>query len=225
MRVKSALIIYKNTFMQNVVLMITLIIPFHFILFFLGNVYYTHFASQFMFTKGIMVGKLLNWVGLFLIQVPFIRMASQELLEGYSNVKSAFVSFIEHLFSVYVIGFLYAYFVSLGLIFFVIPGLVLMILFFLYPYAAVIDNLTWWAGIKRAFRIGRKHFFNLLMIVLSIASVQFLIELGAMYLGMQFTNRIIVLFFIQAVIPCFFIPLLSFMITGKYIEWTDLENE
>ena len=79
MRVKSALIIYKNTFMQNVVLMITLIIPIHFILFFLGNVYYTHFASQFMFTKGIMVGKLLNWVGLFLIQVPFIRMASQEL--------------------------------------------------------------------------------------------------------------------------------------------------
>lgn len=135
------------------------------------------------------------------------------------------MSLIEHLFSIYVIGFLFAYLVSLGLIFFVIPGLVIMILFFLYPYAAVVDNLTWWAGIKRAFRLGRKHFFTLLMIVMSVASVQFLVEFAAMYLGLLFTNSILLHFVVQAVIPCFFIPILAFTVTGKYIEWADLENE
>lgn len=225
MEIRNALIMFKNTFVQNAVLMITLIIPLHLFLFILGNIYFSHFASQYMFTKGIMVGKLLNWVGLFLIQVPFIRIASQELLEGFSDVKSAFISMIEHLFSIYVIGFVYSFLVNLGMVFYVIPGLIIMILFFLYPYALVIDNLTWWAGIKKAFRIGRKHFFSLLMIVLSISSVQFLVELCAMYLGMQFTNRVLVLFLIQSLIPCFFIPLLSFIVTRKYIEWTDLEIE
>lgn len=85
MNLKHSLSLYKNTFRNSLIIMVFIIIPLQFVTFYVGGLYYIHFATQNMFTQGFFVGKLLNWMGIFLIQAPFIQIASQEILEGYSD--------------------------------------------------------------------------------------------------------------------------------------------
>ena len=84
---------------------------------------------------------------------------------------------------------------------------------------AVIEKEHWWKGFKRAFGMGKTHFFQLFLVILLFSVfemvVGFAVQVGTLFL----TNRFIVIALVQLGLNLLYLPLLTFVITYFYIDW------
>lgn len=111
------------------------------------------------------------------------------------------------------------------MVFLIIPGIVLLVLFLAVPYVAIIDDLTWWQGIKRSFTFGRKNFFVILGTALLFALIDTLLSTLALICTSLITNLFIVSNIALLLVNALFLPLFIFTIGNMYQKWKSDMNK
>lgn len=127
---------------------------------------------------------------------------------------------LEKLFPVYIMSVIYAFFVMTGLFFLIIPGLIIMILFYLFPYVSAVEGLSGWQGFKRSLEVGKSNFFKLMGVVLLFAVIEWIFEFGALLGSVFITTHFFTIALVQIGLNTLFIPFYTFVISGYFLDWT-----
>jgi hypothetical protein len=137
-------------------------------------------------------------------------------------LRDAYRASLKYVFSVYV--FIYALSVTLGTLFLLVPGLILMVLFFAYPYALVI---TGWKGLsiwKETYVFAEKYFFQLVAVIVIFGVMEWLISTLLLFGSLQFTQRYILINFTQMGLNMLVLTLLVFVVAYYYMDWFGIND-
>ncbi|MCS1352437.1 hypothetical protein [Mechercharimyces sp. CAU 1602] len=219
---QSSLHLLRQQAMRIIILAITIVLPVQVITFGYVNYFYAYYGLLDLVFIADALYAFLILLGLSVVQIPFIKIAKLDTGGDQVTLRDAYKATIIHMFPIFVMGIVYAFFTVLGGIFFIIPGIVFSLLFFLFPYVAVMEGTHWWKGFKRAFIVAKKHLLKLFLLIFLLGITEAAIDLAIQYTLTVISGKVIILLLIQWFINSVFIAYFSFLISKLYIEWTGL---
>ncbi|MEF7566130.1 hypothetical protein [Bacillus infantis] len=152
------------------------------------------------------------------IQIPYISLVKYDMLEDEISMKKVIGDIFKNGFHIYILGIISAVLSLIGFLFFVIPGLVLMILFLCVPQSAIMNNAKWASALKKSINLGWKKFFSLIILVLFFIVVDSIISGVTFFLSAGLTNSFFIINALLIFINCFIIPVFIFSISYIYIN-------
>lgn len=152
-------------------------------------------------------------------QIPIIRFVYNEL-EGHENpVADAFKTFALFGFSAFLFACVYGTLTVVGTFLFIIPGILIMLFLFLTPYLSAMDGKTTRKTWKEAFRMGKKHFFALLLIVLGISLIEMIISIFSQMFIFSITTSYGAQLISQILLNMIIFPFMVVVVTMYVIKW------
>src|SRR5690606_23174177 len=173
---------------------------------------------------GQLFGFFFLTIGLCVAQIPFIKMAAQFSLEGEVRRSDCFQSLFENIFPVYVMSVLYSLLVLIGSLLLIVPGLLFLIWFATIPHVAVLENRRWWKGFKRAFAIGKEHFFKILGVFFLMWLVELVIQGALLYSVLLFTNNLLIISIAMMLGNMLFLPYFTLVFTNYTLDWVEIDE-
>ena len=168
--------------------------------------------------NGTLLILYVNVLGFWLSQIPFIYMVRNTENGLEITLQDIFLSIKKNITSVYIVGLLGAFCVTLGYHFFILPGLICLILFMLFPQVSVMEGGRYRGILKKALHIGSTHFLYLLNLILFFVMVDWwLLWAGKSLLsvsGSSYVEWIVVQGLIQAGV----LPYVTFVLSLFYAE-------
>lgn len=161
---------------------------------------------------------LLVFIGV--IQLPFAQFVQYEMEGEERPLLKAFRAFAEHSFSVFVFSVLYVIAVSLGMMLLLIPGVILLIFFYLTPYLVAVKERSAWACWRAAFEMGKKHFFQIFGLFLISSLIQWTVSVIGLYSVSIITTSYGAIFFTQLLLNVLVFPFIAVMFTMYVQKWT-----
>ena len=217
--IKSAFQLYKINFWQVLLIGVTVILPIQIVYSIAVN-----FISLPFFYFGIPLWPsifqgLFMLISLFLMQLPLISMAKQDIHYDDIKLSKTYGETIRHGFFAYVTSFPYAVIVVIGLLFFVVPGLIVLILFMGIPYVKVIEERSIGVVLKKSFQFGKENFFNLLGYLLLFAAVDIGLSYFISSLMIFYSNQFAALNWVLMLVNMFLFPVFVFSVVYLYENW------
>lgn len=168
------------------------------------------FASTYI---GDFVNAFLIIMLVVVIQLPFIQYVNSDIEGEENKLKKAYVALFKYGFSIYVFGLVYSFLTIMGLALFIIPGVLLLVFFFLTPYLTVLRQESAWKTFKLAFTYGKKNFLSLFTIILLTSMGEFIISIISLYGVALITANYFAILFSQLLLNMLLLPLIVCMIT------------
>lgn len=164
-------------------------------------------------------------MGLYFIQLPLISLAIQSWRSDEVKLSKVYGDTLEAGFFVYLASIPYAIFTTLGMFLFVLPGIVLLILFMGVPFIKLAQKGTAASVFRQAFRFGKDHFFSILGILFIFALVDFALSYGISAVVFVYIGQIAALNWTLMIINMLLLPLFVFTISYLYAEWSGEREE
>jgi len=223
--VKKALFLYKDNF--NYILLIGMTIVFPILL---GYTFVVNYAIMPFEFFGIplwpqLLHSFFMLIALFMLHPPFVSMVVQDHRFGEVKLGGLYTDTLQYMFPIYILGILYAFTVTLGMVFFIIPGVALLLMFLAVPQTALIDDLVWWQGIKQSCKFGLKRFFPLLGIFLMFAVIDTLLSSLILFVAMLITKYFIFSNLVIMIVNALSLPFFIFTVGYMYWEWKEERSE
>ncbi|MDN4593534.1 hypothetical protein NWF35_06380 [Polycladomyces subterraneus] len=217
---KDAFYLYRRRFFVILLLGITFILPLQVFHNVVANYFYIYFsiAGDRFYPMANLFNTFFTLILIPLSQIPFIYMAYQEANHYDAKFGEIYGHTLENAFPVYVKGILYGLLIIFGMLLLVIPGVILAILFFCFPYAVVIENRKWIDAFREAYHFGKQHFWGLLGIIFLFGLAEWVISIGALYGSIYLSFSLPAVSMIQNIINILFIPFMAFTITYFYVN-------
>lgn len=217
--------LYRLRFGSVLLLGLTIAFPIQLLHMLFSGYFYMYFG----FVDALWLGDLFNMflilVFMPLAQVPFIQMALTEYRGEVTHLGDAYRASLKYMFSVYLFGLIYALSVTFGTLLLLVPGLVLMVLFFAYPYVLVITGRKGWSIWKETYVFAKKHFFKLIAAIVIFGVVEWLIGTLLLFGSLQFTQRYILINFTQMGVNLLVLPLFVFVVAYYCMDWFGVNDE
>lgn len=168
------------------------------------------FASTYI---GDFVNSFLVIILVVVIQLPFIQYVNSDIEGEENKLRKAYVALFKYGFSVYVFGIVYSFLSILGLALFIIPGVILLVFFFLTPYLSILRQESARKTFKLALSYGKKNFLSLFAIILLTSMGEFFISILSLYGVALITANYLAILFSQVLMNMLLLPLIVCMIT------------
>lgn len=212
-------IFYKKHFGKITFINVTLVFPLLALQLWISNYFYVIYEAMGYPGIGLIYGAMFSLVTFSLIQLPFIRLALQYWKGEIIRLSDAYKCFLENMFSVYIMSLVYVLLIGVGTLLFIVPGLLVLIVLFAFPYTVVVENKKGWSGWKCTMEVGKKYFFKIMMLIVIFGLGQWMVELVFLTASLWFTDRFIIVALIQMGLSMIFLPLFVFIFTSLYLEW------
>jgi hypothetical protein len=168
------------------------------------------FASTYI---GDFVNSFIIIMLLVVIQIPFIQYVNSDIEGEENKLKKAYAALFKYGFSAYVFGVVYAFLSVIGLALFIIPGVLLLVFFFLTPFISVLRQESAWKTFRVAFTYGKKNFLSLFTIILLTSMSEFLISILSLYGVALITTNYLAILLTQILLNMLLLPLIVSIIT------------
>ncbi|XXM72017.1 hypothetical protein ACQ0QQ_20470 [Lysinibacillus sphaericus] len=173
-------------------------------------------------------GDMTNFLFLLMLftisQVPFISFTFSEMEDEENKLKKSFGILLKFGFSVFLFALLYTVLSIFGLLAFVIPGILIMVFLFPLPYITVLKDQPIRKVWRTAFLLAKKHFFKLLMLLVSISFIEMLLGY-AVNVGISFITQNSLAFVIcNMLINLLLFPLLIIIVSANIKKWYDMAD-
>ncbi|WP_188433869.1 hypothetical protein [Kroppenstedtia guangzhouensis] len=215
--------VYKTSFMKILIFVLALILPIQ-LLYTLFTVFLsTPFNLFGLPIIGSAIRSFLMIVAFFLAQIPFVLIYQQYHINGEIKISTVIFQFLRYAFPIYMISLLVSFFVTVGFIFFVIPGMVILVLFTGLPQVKVMEDTSFIQTIRNAFNFGRMNFGFLVIVTLCFVFLDILGSTLTFFFLSFFTDWYFLLNIGIMLVNALTMPFFAFMVTEKYIEWSGEE--
>jgi hypothetical protein len=218
---KNTWTLYTKKFEGVIFLSLTILLPLLLMNWFLLNIVYAFVFNDFTSGLADFYYVFLTVIFLVLAQIPFIQFVS--LYECYSEVryKNIFFVFITNAFSLFVFAICLSFLTSVGVILFIIPGIIVLVFLFGAPYEAILENKSVWKSIKTSTKFAKKKFFPLLFVIFIVSLTELIIGWISMYLIYSITTSLLAQVMVQMLLNLLIFPFLAIWITYFYKEWKE----
>jgi len=222
---KEAFELYRFNIWRVLILSLTIVLPIQIVYTFLVN-----YVSMPFLLLGISIWP--NIIQIFflliafsLIQVPFASMVSQEKRFETVKLGTAYGDCLANMFSVYILGIVYAICAVIGMFLLLIPGLLLILFLVAIPQSVVVEEIKGLAGVKRSFKFVKSNFKRVLGLFGFFIFSDMIIS-GICYF---FISRLTDLILFQNIVLMFInlllLPLFSLSLTYLYFNWKNRDVE
>lgn len=217
--IRDAFRLMKHRFWTVLILGLLLITPVYFFALIFTNYFFRYYGALDLIFIAHFFRAFLVLLALSVSQIPFIELAFWDAMGKDIRFKDGIRSILEHIFPVYIMGILYAFLSAFGGLLFIVPGILIAVWLYLFPYVAVIEKKHWWKGFKRAFYMGKEYFFQLFLITFLFGLFEMIIEYIVLNGTLYLTTRFFAIALVQLGLNLLLLPLFTFVITYYYIEW------
>jgi uncharacterized membrane protein YuzA (DUF378 family) len=153
-------------------------------------------------------------------QIPFAQFVLSEGEGEERPLGRAFRAFAEHGFSVFLFGIVYVCAVSVGMVLFVVPGLIVMILFYLTPYLVVMKRNTPWQCIRTALDMGKRNFVPIIGLIILTSAIEWGISIIGLFSVTFITTSFGAVFFTQLLLYVILFPFIAVLFTMYAQKWS-----
>ncbi|QED46422.1 hypothetical protein [Cytobacillus dafuensis] len=215
----NSIYLYSSKFVPLSCLSLITYVPLLFLHTFIVNIIYSQ--SRFMEYPGV-VGDAAN--GIFMLvfltiaQVPFIKLTILYHEDEESIFKKSLGFSMDRMISMYVFACLYALCVFLGGLLFVIPGLIVLFLFYYVPYFIADGVKSYKVAIRKSVSLVKKRFLIILVIIGAITAIQLLFENVLFAFISFYTDTYFVFLFTKIVLQMFILPFQVILVTNMFID-------
>lgn len=155
-----------------------------------------------------------------LIQLPYIGLAAQIIRGEPLAIRHVYRIFFVHVIPVIAISLLYLLGAVVGLTLLILPGIFMLALTLMFPYAIVIDGQRGSAVFKRTFEMGRSHVVDFILFIILFLSLNAVMgSLLTFGLG-QFETNPLTLMVLRMVLNVLSVPLFTLVVTLCYGDWS-----
>ncbi|WP_142752261.1 hypothetical protein [Neobacillus piezotolerans] len=218
---RDAFRLYTGRFEGVLLLSLTIVLPLLLGIWFLNNIVYFFVFDEFTSAIADFYYIFLTFSVLMIAQVPFIEMVKSYAEEGDYKYRNIYYAFFTTAFSIFLFAIAVSLAATVGTMFFIIPGLILLVFFFTAPYESVMSGKSIWKSIKPSFTFAKKKFFPLLSIILFISLVEIIIGWIGMYVIYSVTASLLAQITVQMLLNLVFFPFLSIWIAFYYLSWKE----
>lgn len=222
---KEAFSLYREQFLRICIIILIFVFPIQFLYLIVTNYAVLPFEVFGIPLWTYWIRTFFMLITLSLVQLPFIAMANQQYNYEEISLRNIFGTVFKYIFFVYMVGILYSFLTVTGTIFFVLPGLIILLCFFAFPYVAVASDLTGWKGIKYTFFFGRKRFFWLLLIMALFTLIDLVATAITQLVVLSLTSAFLIINLSLMTVSALIIPLFAFVITFEYNKWHEIYHE
>ncbi|TFJ91626.1 hypothetical protein [Lentibacillus salicampi] len=217
--------LYTGKFEKILVLMLTTTLPLLMLHSFTTNYIYaiTPSLDPVYSFADIYYGQLTILFYLF-AQIPYIRFVYNEYTGRDHSLGNAIFQFLVSSFTVFLFAVLVSILSAIGFMLFVLPGLVLLTLVFPIPYISVFDEKSVWKAYKEGFRIGKKHFFKIFLIIVISGTIEAIF--GVFVTGWLFTitDSFAAQILTQMTLNLLIFPFVIIYITSSVLKWREAQE-
>lgn len=157
-------------------------------------------------------------------QVPYIRFVYNEYNGHEHSLRDSLFQFISNGFTVFVFASIVSFFTTIGFMLFLLPGLILLTLVFPIPYLSIFDKKSIWKTYKEGVRIGKKHFFKILLIIFLSGIVEMFIGLFITVQVFTITSSYAAQILTQMVLNLLFFPFIIILLSSYIIKWRETQE-
>jgi len=158
------------------------------------------------------------------VQLPFAYFVHYEREGEEKPLKKALRSFAENSFSLFVFGIIYTLAVTTGMFLLVIPGLIVLIWFYLTPYHMVLKQRSPWRSWRDAKEMGKKHFIQILGLILLTSVIQSLVSTLGLFSVTFITTSYGAIFFTQLLLNVIVFPFIAILFSMYVQKWSEEAN-
>ncbi|WP_067724805.1 hypothetical protein [Oceanobacillus damuensis] len=154
-------------------------------------------------------------------QIPYIRFVYNEFQGHEHSLKNAMYTFLVSGFTVFLFAAIVAILSSIGFMFFVIPGLLLLSLVFPIPYISIFDEKSIWKAYKEGLRIGKKHFLKIFLMITITGTIEAVIGLFVVAQVYSITDSFAAQIITQMTLNLLIFPFVIMYITSNVMKWRE----
>ncbi|MFD1435664.1 hypothetical protein ACFQ5F_12220 [Kroppenstedtia eburnea] len=193
--------------------------------FFISFSFQYYFTFLFLPIGGDFMQSLFGLIFLSVMEIPFICLVLSVIRNEEVVFGRVVKGFFDHVVPIYFIGCLYGLMVSMGLVFLIIPGLLLLIFLALFPQALIMEDEKWFGGLRRSFIVVKDHFFPVMGILLLLFGVEMLLKTvlmgGALFLAQTYLPALLINLALHLTV----FPLFTIWLSLLYVEWAGVEGD
>lgn len=216
---REATSFYVNHIFKILVITVFIVIPVQFLAFYLPAIVSFMHADWGPLLN--MVGLVFFLIGLYVSQLPYISLVMQENNQGCIDLKEVFADFIHLVFPVMVAGVLTFFGIALGLTLLIVPGLVLFVVTFMFPYSFSFYRKSWGHSFKQACHFGADKFFYLLAVCSLLIGTLVIGGEIVLFVSAFFLQNTLMVVFSQAIFTGAVLPLFTFWLSYVYDDWNE----
>ncbi|MFC4558651.1 hypothetical protein ACFO3D_10565 [Virgibacillus kekensis] len=157
-------------------------------------------------------------------QIPYISFVLAEYEGNEHSLKHALYIFIINGFTIFLFSCIVSLISTIGFMLFVVPGLILLSLVFPIPYISIFDEKSVWKSFKEGFRLGKKHFFKLLLIVFISGMAELIFGIFVTAQLFNITSSYAAQIITQIVLNLLFYPFIIILLTSYMIKWREKQE-
>ncbi|WP_053364889.1 hypothetical protein [Bacillus sp. FJAT-27245] len=165
------------------------------------------------------------FIALPLIEIPFISILKQDEEEDDVSFRKIVDDFFSKAHRIYVAGLLAAIGIAAGLVFFLIPGIILAFFLLAFTQILFLRERRPWRAAKRTVKFTRESFGKILLLLLLFILVDSILSSTVFFLSAGLTSSFFIINMALLIINSFIMPLFIFSLTYLYVDWELERNE
>ncbi|MED4017649.1 hypothetical protein [Sutcliffiella cohnii] len=170
-------------------------------------------------------GDLANAVFTLLIVVmaqgPFIKYVLLEENGEERKLKRSLVFFADQAFTFFLFGTLLTWMVVVGSLFLLIPGIILLVFYYLTPYFIASEEWKIGRAMKKSANLAKKKFFSLLGILLLIGLLDWGLGVITIYLSSLFIDIYFGVLIAKLIVSVAIYPFGIILLTLNFLKWKE----
>lgn len=220
----SSFSLYIQDFLKLILLSVLTYVPLLFLHAIIVN--YIYAETRFAEYPGL-IGDVAN--GIFMIvfltiaQLPFIKYTLLESEDADHPLKQAISFAIEKALPIYFFACLYSVCIFIGGLLYVIPGLVVLVLFYFVPFFLA-ENGKLRTALKKSIGLIKAHFIKAIFVIFILSIIQLVFENIMIYLLSLYTDVYFTTLALKIVLLMFLLPLQVIILTNIFNSWRDTEK-
>lgn len=213
--------LYVNNFWGIMLIALTICLPFLIVHGVSSNMVYFYVSNTPAEIFGDFSNLFLSMVFFVLVQIPIIKFIQNELNEEEKSLGSSYLTFFEYGFMTFLFAILYIFLVVVGMALFVIPGIIILVLFYLTPYVMVYKKQNPFRTLRISVKLALKHFFQILLIIIFMGVIEFLLSTILLIATLSLSADYISIYLGQLFLNLIIFPLITIYTTCRFHDWYD----
>lgn len=154
------------------------------------------------------------------IQFPFAQFIQHEIAGTDRSLRKALRAFAENGFSLFLFGLVYVLSVTTGMLIFVIPGLIVLVWFYLTPFLMVTKRRSPWKIWREVMDMGKRHFFQIFGVLFLTSVIQALVSMLGLFSVTFITTSYGAVFFTQLLLNVIVFPFIAVLFSMYVQKWS-----
>lgn len=217
--ISNSITLYFQDFWKIILLSLITYVPMLFLHAIIVNyIYFTSSFSEIPYLAGDVTNGILMITLLTIAQVPFIKYTLLDMNGEENPFRKSIFFAMDRVIPLYIFASVYSNFIFLGSLAFLLPGIIILLLFYFVPFFISDNTKSFKVAIKKSVKFIKQNFFKVTIVIFLLMMIQLFFEYILMFSLSFYTNVYFTILVLKILLLMFLLPLQTIIITNVYNE-------